>query len=257
MKISFIGSGNVATHLALSLNKIGGIKINQIISRDKAHAKYLAMQVKAEHSHELSRLKSNFDILIICVNDDALHKILEEAQLPNNKIICHTAGSVSSDILKNASRKYGVIYPLQTISKNKVIDWKNVPMLITSSDDTTEKRLVQLVKHLTRETRIVTDKQRFALHVSAIFACNFSNAVMQISQSLCHENDLDFDLLDPLIEETFSKVRKMGPKNAQTGPAKRGDQSVIDKHLAFLKDNPEEKQIYQLLTDHIRKVHQS
>ncbi len=255
MKISFIGSGNVATHLAIALKKISGIKINQIISKNRSHAKNLAMLVKADYSHELSRLKNNFDLLILSVNDDGLDDILSQTAFPNNKILCHTAGSVSSEIFKNISRKYGVIYPLQTISKNKDLDWKSIPVMITASDESTEKRLLQLVKQLTRETHVISDEQRFALHVAAVFACNFSNAMMQVSEQLCEENNIDFDLLQPLIKETFSKVDKMGPKNAQTGPAKRGDQAVISKHLDFLKNHPAEKKIYELLSEHIMAHH--
>ncbi|NND08766.1 MAG: DUF2520 domain-containing protein [Saprospiraceae bacterium] len=257
MKISFIGSGNVATQLALALQKIGGVKIHQIISRDKGHAKNLAMQVKADHNHELSRLKPNFDLLILAVNDDAIADILTQTPLPDNKIICHTAGSVASTVFKDMSRKYGVIYPLQTISKNKTTVWKSLPILITASDDSTEKRLTQLVKHLTRATHVITDEQRFALHVAAVFACNFSNAMMQISQKLCAENNIDFDLLKPLTQETFEKAERMGPRNAQTGPAKRGDQSVINKHLEFLKDHDLEKNLYRDLSAYIQQTYRS
>ncbi len=255
MKISFIGSGNVATHLATSLNKISGVSILQIISKNKSHARHLAMKVKADAANELSRLKTNFDILIFAVNDDALEEILPAMELPNNKILCHTAGSISSTIFQKYSRHYGVIYPLQTFSKNKEIDWRDIPILLTASDDHTEKRLSHLAKQLSKKIQVITDEQRFALHVAAIFACNFSNATMTISQLLCHEKDLDFSLLHPLLAETMEKALRNGPKHSQTGPAKRGDRTVIEKHVKFLEEKEKEKEIYKLLTEYISDIH--
>jgi len=251
MKISFIGSGNVATHLATALNKISGVSILQIISKDKSHAKNLAMQVKADFSDELSRLKNNFDLLIFSVSDDALYEILKNIEIPDNRILCHTAGSVPSTIFENVTRKYGVIYPLQTFSKNKTVDWKDVPILLTASDEATEKRLSHLTKQLSRNNLVITDEQRFAIHVAAVFACNFANAAMTISQQLCDENNLDFSLLHPLIKETFDKAMRNGPKHSQTGPAKRGDEGVMQKHLEFLRDKPREQQIYELVSAYI------
>ena len=251
MKISFIGSGNVATHLALALNKIGGVSILQIISKDKGHAKNLAMQVKADHTDELSRIKTNFDLMIMAVNDDALQNIVKEIELPDNKLLCHTAGSVPSTIFENVTRKYGVIYPLQTFSKNKTIDWKDIPIFLTASDDATEKRLSHITKQLSRNNQTITDQQRFALHVAAVFASNFANTAMTISQQICEENDLDFSLIHPLISETFGKAMRNGPKHSQTGPAKRGDTSVMAKHMLFLKDKPLEAQLYELMSKYI------
>lgn len=257
MKISFIGSGNVATHLATALNKIGGVSIQQIISKDKSHAKNLAMQVKADYSDELSRLKTNFDLLIFAVSDDALVSILDELEIPDNRIVVHTAGSVPSTIFEKVSRKYGVIYPLQTFSKNKSVDWKDLPIFLTASDDSTEKRLSHITKQLSRNNHVISDEQRFALHVSAVFACNFSNAAMTISQQLCEEKNLDFSLLHPLISETFDKALRIGPKFSQTGPAKRGDTTVMKKQLEFLSDKPLEKQIYSLLSEFISQRYEN
>ena len=257
MKISFIGSGNVATHLATALNKISGVNIQQIISKDKSHAKNLAMQVRADHSDELSRLKTHFDILIFAVGDDALLNILNELDIPDNRILVHTAGSVPSTVFEKVSRKYGVIYPLQTFSKNKSIDWKDLPIFLTASDESTEKRLSHITKQLSRNNHIISDEQRFALHVSAVFACNFSNAAMTISQQICEERNLDFSLLHPLIRETFDKALRNGPKFSQTGPAKRGDTTVMNKHMQFLSEMPLEKKIYEMVSDFISQRYEN
>ena len=257
MKISFIGSGNVATHLATALNKISGVNIQQIISKDKSHAKNLAMQVRADHSDELSRLKTHFDILIFAVGNDALLNILNELDIPDNRILVHTAGSVPSTVFEKVSRKYGVIYPLQTFSKNKSIDWKDLPIFLTASDESTEKRLSHITKQLSRNNHIISDEQRFALHVSAVFACNFSNAAMTISQQICEERNLDFSLLHPLIRETFDKALRNGPKFSQTGPAKRGDTTVMNKHMQFLSEMPLEKKIYEMVSDFISQRYEN
>ncbi|MBK8505195.1 MAG: DUF2520 domain-containing protein [Saprospiraceae bacterium] len=251
MKISFIGSGNVATHLATALNKMSGVSILQIISKDKSHAKNLAMQVKADYSDELSRLKTNFDILIFAVSDDALEEIVTQIEIPDNRILVHTAGSVPSTIFENVTRKFGVIYPLQTFSKSKSIDWKEIPIFLTASDESTEKRLSHIAKHLSRNNQVISDNQRFAIHIAAVFASNFANAAMTISQQICEENDLDFALLHPLINETFAKALRNGPKHSQTGPAKRGDTTVMNKHLEFLQNKPVEKEIYEIVSSFI------
>jgi len=255
MKVSFIGSGNVATHLATALNKISGISILQIVSKNKSHAKNLAMQVKADYTDELARIKTNFDLLIFAVNDDSLLEIVKEIDLPDNKLLCHTSGSIPSTIFENITRKFGVLYPLQTFSKNKSIDWKDVPLLITSSDDATEKRLSHLARQLSKNTELITDEQRFALHVAAVFASNFSNAALTVSQLLCEENNVDFNLLYPLITETFDKALRIGPKFAQTGPAKRGDESVMARHLTFLQGKEIESQMYKLNSKYIGDLH--
>ncbi len=251
MKISLIGSGNLAQHLAPALNKIGGVTIMQVISRDKSQAKNLAMQVKADYSDELSRLKPNFDMLLFAVSDDAIDEVLQQLEVPDNKILCHTAGSVSSRVLANYARRFGVIYPLQTFSRNKPVDWRDVPLFVTASDEGTEKRLLHLTRQLSKSTNVINDDQRFALHVSAVFACNFSNAVMAISQKLCEKHDLDFEWLHPLINETLGKAMRNGPKHSQTGPAKRADATVMARHLEFLATEPQEKAVYEVVSDFI------
>ena len=255
MKISFIGSGNVATHLALAFNRVSGVDILQIISRNKNHAKTLATKVRAEYTNELSRLKTNFDLLVISTSDDSITQVLEEGNFPDNKIICHTAGSVSSDVFNSISRKFGVIYPLQTFTKGKEINWYEVPFFITASEESTSRRLQHLAKQVSKKVYVISDEARAALHIAAVFSCNFTNAILQIGQGICERNKLDFEFLKPLIDETMSKVWRMGAFQAQTGPAKRNDQSVLTKHMNFLEDQPKAQNIYQVMSNYIAHTH--
>ena len=250
MKISFIGSGNVATHLAKAFRAIDDVDILQIISRTELHAQRLARQVGADATSNLQKLDPDFDLLIISISDDAITKVISQLDISSNKPIVHTAGSVPSEWLCKASEQFGVFYPLQTFSKRTEIDWQEVPILITASSREFEKKLLALASKLSPKTQAVDDEQRFAIHLAAVVACNFSNAIWTMAHNICTRNEIAFDLLRPLIEETLSKIWEMPPGFAQTGPAKRNDQSTMQNHLVSL-DVPLEKEIYALLSAYI------
>lgn len=251
MKVSFIGSGNVATHLADAISKMAGISIHQVISRKMENAKQLSIKVGALPSDQLSHLIPNYDLLILAVNDDALEEVISKLPVFEGGIICHTAGSASSDIFCSRWDKYGVIYPLQTFTKGKPIQWSEVPILISASDEQTEYELVQLTQNISARVQTTSDVQRAILHLAAVFACNFTNAMMSISEDLCQSHYVDFPLIHPLIIETFEKALSHGPKKSQTGPATRNDVNTIKKHLHLLSERGLEKAIYKLVSEYI------
>lgn len=249
--VSIIGAGNVATHLANALyNK--GVNINQVYSKTLVNAKELGNKVRAGYTTDLNGIKPNSDLYIISVSDDVIEQIADKLEI-ENKILVHTSGSVDVDVLKKASKNYGSFYPLQTFTKNTEVNFENIPMCIEGSNKKTENELTALALLLSSNVNKINSEQRKKLHLAAVFACNFSNYMQVIAQDLCEENNVSFDLLKPLIKETFEKGLNVNPIDNQTGPARRGDKKTIDKHLKLLETNENLKEIYTLISNQIIK----
>lgn len=167
----------------------------------------------------------------------------------------HTSGSVGLDVF-NTAENTGILYPLQSFSKTKKIDLSVVPFLITSNNAVFKNELIDLAKLLSTKVYEYTDEQRKHLHIAAVFVNNFSNHLFAIAQEYCEKHQLDYQLLMPLIHETITKIDTILPKDAQTGPAKRNDLDIIEKHLAILQKEDEHLfLIYKLLTDSILKMY--
>ncbi|MFZ2906163.1 MAG: DUF2520 domain-containing protein [Cyclobacteriaceae bacterium] len=250
--ISFIGSGNLAWHLAPALDNVG-YAVKEVFSQNPKHAKALVGRLyQAEVKATLDFSTSASDIFIIAVTDDAIHDIVREIILPDDAILVHTSGSQPLSVLGfAAAANTGVFYPLQTFSKEKKVDFKNLPVFIESDSEDVIRVLTKAGKALGSKVKRITSHDRKALHVAAVFASNFSNHMLAIAQDIAKKNGLDFELLKPLITETLNKSLAMDPKKAQTGPAKRGDLQILDSHLEFLNDEPEIAEIYKIVSQHI------
>jgi len=245
MKINIVGSGNVATHLGRQLSK--SVEILSVYSRNTENAKQLANLLSCGVLEGLEGLPSEADLTIVSVKDDALSEVM--AKIPKGIKVVHTSGSVGMDVFKGFDR-CGVLYPLQTFSKQKMVEFDGVPVLIEANTLAFESELVELAsKFLSKDVRIVNASQRKKIHMAAVFACNFTTQLWAESESILKEDELDLSILLPLIKETISKVEEMGPKAALTGPAKRKDVQIIASHLNKLKG--EQKEIYELLTKRI------
>lgn len=252
MKISFVGCGNVAWHLAPALENTGN-KVVETYSRNIANAKALALRLyEANPTVSLDFSKSEAQLFIISVADDAIEEVLKELILPENTIVVHTSGSRPLSILEYIPTSHiGVFYPLQTFSKSKKLDFNQIPILIESEDKSTLKTLIKLGKLLSKNVKEVNSSDRMLLHISAVFACNFTNHMLSISSELLKEKSIDFALLKPLIVETINKGLAIGPLKAQTGPAKRQDFDLLEKHMEYLSDKPELAEIYHIISQHI------
>jgi predicted short-subunit dehydrogenase-like oxidoreductase (DUF2520 family) len=250
--ISIIGSGNVAWHLAQELEKQGHT-IREVFSRNLAHAEELAAQLYcAQAQNHLDFTKSEARIFFIAVSDAAIEQIARHIQLPAKAILAHTSGSQSLEKLTAApTQKTGVFYPLQTFSKGKPVKFKEIPICIESEDPKTEQQLLAVAETLSDNIALVDSEARKVLHVAAVFACNFTNHMLGIAQEILEEQEMDFDLLKPLIKETVNKSLRIGPKNAQTGPAKRGDLTTLDAHMEYLQGREDWLRIYKLISEHI------
>lgn len=252
IQVSVIGSGNVAHHLLKAFGTASEIEVVQVFARNKNGIETTNPHI--EVIEDLSLLK-NVDVLIIAVSDDAIEKVSEQIPL-KHQLVVHTSGGVSLDALNNKNHR-GVFYPLQTFSKAKVVNFRTVPICIEAETKEDYQTLETLAKLISDYTYAVNSQQRQALHVAAVFVCNFTNHLYQIGHEICEANQLSFDILTPLIQETAQKIVTLTPIEAQTGPAKRKDTQTINKHLAFLTEE-NQKEIYKLLTksiiDHGKKL---
>ena len=252
MKIVFIGSGNVATHMAMAL-KNAGSNIIQIYSRTDIHAQLLAKRVAAEPVSALSNLNREADLYIFSLNDDVLPNIIQ--MMPDTSgVWAHTAGSVPMNLFEERLVKggYGVIYPLQTFSKNRNLDFSKISLFIEGDKSDTENILLSLARTISDDVKSLDSESRKYLHLSAVFANNFSNHLFTLSNEILKEKGISFDVLRPLIAETAAKVLEMEPTKAQTGPAIRLDEKVINKHLELIKDD-KIKEIYTILSKSINR----
>ena len=251
IRVSIIGSGNVAQHLIQTFNSDGinpvsnDIELIQVFARNKESVSHL---IAANKIHNNFNDLIAADLYIIAVTDDAIAEVSKELPF-SNQFVVHTSGSVAMDAIDSKNRQ-GVFYPLQTFSKSKEVDFKTIPICIEAQNETDLNTLEAVAKSISNSVYKINSEQRKALHVAAVFVSNFANHLYQIGNDICIENELSFDILKPLIQETANKILTLSPNEAQTGPAKRKDTQTINAHLNFLTDD-NQKEIYKLLTKSI------
>lgn len=230
--IGLIGYGNVGSHLANILSTREDIRLTvytrSAIIGDNQHP-------VINFTQDLNNL-SRAEVIVIAVSDDAIVSVLNQLRdrISGNPVVCHTAGSVSSDVIASYFDRYGVLYPLQTFSKEKKLNYSDIPVFVTGSDSDTIGVIKKIAGYISSSTQEINDDQRISLHIAAVFTCNYTNALYTIGHRICSDHDLDFKYLIPLIEETTQKIRELLPREAQTGPAVRGDWNTIHKHEKFL-----------------------
>ncbi len=250
MEIVIIGSGNVASVIG-RLCKQKGHEIVQVVSRNAAHAKSLADELNCAWADYNEKLNDSAGIYIIAVADSALQELNKSISL-GNKLILHTAGSVSKDVLKDISHNYGVLYPLQSLRKEMNYE-TDIPFLIDGNTAETTTLVEDFAATLSSIVTKTTDDERLKLHVAAVMVSNFTNHLYALAESFCKKENVDFNLLNPLIRETAERIQKFSPAAVQTGPAVRNDIFTIEKHLRILSEHPQLKYMYIKLTDSIMK----
>jgi len=244
ISVVILGSGNVASQLIKAFLKIDTINLKQVYTRNQEDINTL--KVSIDTTNDISLLKQA-DITIIAVSDDAISSISSHIK---NSFVVHTSWSVDMKSLNNIGRK-GVFYPLQSFSKKKKIDFKNIPICLESETNEDLQKLEELVSLLHSKSYILSSHQRKKIHVAAVFANNFSNHMYTIANEICEKYNIPFDILHPLIEETSNKIKNLTPKKAQTGPAKRNDAETIENHLNLLSKKQQE--IYLKITQSIQE----
>jgi predicted short-subunit dehydrogenase-like oxidoreductase (DUF2520 family) len=248
-----LGAGRLARQLIPQLDKVG-IRVVQVYNRTLAGATNLAAGLtNAEATDQIGSIRTDADLYIIAVADDAISEVagaLRDTH-PINGVVVHTSGSRGVDILPFPRR--GAFYPLQTFSDSHIVNFENVPVLVTAEHDEVRSLLWSVAQHISSAVFDITDAQKPALHLAAVFANNFTNHLLTLAEEICLDYGVSFDILKPLIEETATKAIVAGPSVSQTGPAIRGDQRTIEKHLDMLKADENLARIYLMLTDSIRQ----
>ena len=246
--ITLIGSGNVATWIAQRLQGNPRFPITQVFSRHLEHAQTLADLLNVEAIEDIRKLNPDNQIFIFALADKAYDEILPllPFKLP---LAFTTSGTVSCQCLKDYAEQYGVIYPLQTFTKSQDMRKLEVPLCLESDFAGEHKTLMwELARELSPTCYEVSEAQRAKMHVAAVFACNFSNAMYQIAYKLLKENGLPFEILLPVLRQTVEKVSQMTPAEAQTGPAVRGDVNVMRAQISTLSDD-RLKELYRLVSE--------
>lgn len=251
MKIVLIGAGNVATSLAKALAR-QGCPPNQIWSRTLASAKALADVAGSRATSDWAEVERDADLYIVAVKDDAMANVISELCAHCRKgIFVHTAGTMSMDLFRGKAEHYGVFYPMQTFSKCKEVDFKNVPCFVEASDEATLNVVMSFAQSLSDNVRFLKEADRKWLHVAAVFACNFANACNAMAAEVLERHGLDFGVMLPLIDEMVAKLHHMHPREAQTGPASRGDAAVVGRHLDMLAANQPLWDVYKAMSEYI------
>lgn len=254
-RIVMIGAGNVAHHLAPALLK-AGLNLCQIYSRTIESARALGMKTGISYTSDIAAVYPDADVYIFCVSDDVLLPLLKCIRIKKNALTIHTSGSVPMDVFQGIASRYGVLYPLQTFSKERSFDFSEVPLCIEASDGKTLKAVRELAECLSQVVREVSSEKRRKLHLAGVFANNFTNHLYYLAGRMVEEEGFDIDLLRPLIFETAHKAMLIPPVDAQTGPAVRGDEKTLAAHRAMLDKDSTRAILYDLFTKSIQRLYE-
>jgi predicted short-subunit dehydrogenase-like oxidoreductase (DUF2520 family) len=251
VKIVSIGSGNLASQLSIALQN-EGFEIAQVYSRTETSAKSLADVLNVPYTADLDCIIRDASLYMVAVSDDAIETLLDGLSFIEGLVI-HTAGSVPIDVFAGKLKNYGVLYPLQTFSKSRRVNFSDVPIFIEANTSANLQFLQTVAESISKNVYPCSSAMRLQLHLAAVFGCNFVNHLYHISSQLAMRAGFDFTVLTPLLLETTHKaIISKSPKDVQTGPAVRNDRKVMDKHLELLASNPEWKEIYELLSENIK-----
>lgn len=253
MKIVLIGAGNLATHLGKALYAAGHDMV-QVFSRTMQSAEPLASLLDAEPLTDMAQVRDDADVYIFSVKDSALEQLISQLCGGEKKVFLHTAGSMPMSVFRGKAQHYGVLYPMQTFSKQREVDFSIIPCFIEANDEFALKQIEGLAGQISHRVYQLSSEDRKYLHLSAVFACNFANHCYAASQELLQQHGIPFDVMLPLIDETAAKVHGMTPKEAQTGPAVRYDENVIGKQIQLLENQPYFQKIYDCMSKSIHEL---
>ncbi|KQT22304.1 NADP oxidoreductase [Chryseobacterium sp. Leaf404] len=247
MRTVIIGSGNVAWHLAKAFVS-NQIPVAQIFGRNEEELQKISSELNIPFSTENL---SDADVYLICVSDNSVEDV---SRLITNKdcLVAHTSGSLTKEILRGEYRKSS-FYPLQTFSKTKNLDYTKIPFFIETENPEDYKTLTDLASKISENVMESTHEKRKYIHLTAVFACNFVNHLFAKAKEISDEQEIPFDYFLPLIDETVQKIHEIDPRSAQTGPAIRNDQRVLELHEQLLKD--ESLEIYKTMNLSIKKMY--
>ncbi|RNC90230.1 MAG: DUF2520 domain-containing protein [Allomuricauda sp.] len=249
LSVVLLGTGNLAHHLFSAFLNAKAVNVVQVYGRSAAHLESFAKDVPT--TTDLASLEQA-DVYLLAIKDDSIAEVSQKLNR-SNTLVVHTSGSVSMDAL--ATNRKGVFYPLQSFSKDRAINFKEVPICLEAGQPEDLNLLQDLANKVSTSVHLMNSEKRRKLHLAAVFINNFTNHLYQLGEQICEEENIPFNILYPLIQETAKKVAHLSPRDAQTGPAKRNDQLTMKDHLDLLK-NPIHKEIYQLVSESIRRTHE-
>lgn len=242
----------MAFHLGIAL-KESGFPIHQVYGRRKERAQWLADKVSAQPADALHDIDNQAAIYFLAVSDDAIASLAQQLVL-TGKIVVHTSGSQPTAVLQSITDKVGVFYPLQSFKIGRHVDWTDVPILLTGAEAVVEA-LRPLAQALSKRVAIITDEQRSSLHVAAVFINNFTNHCFTVAREIVAQHGVSFDHLMPLATHTVNQALSLDTRELQTGPARRNDETTIQRHLEQLQHDPALQALYAAMTKHIRSYY--
>lgn len=252
MRIVIIGTGNAATVLGRLLH-YAGHEITQVIGRNAERTEKLAGILNSSFTVQTDEVTYEADIYLIAVADNSIEEITHALRL-DKKLVVHTAGSIQKDVLRNCSKNYGVLYPLQSLRK-EMDRLPQIPFLIDGNTPDNCTLIADLARTISSRVEFADDKRRLLTHLAAVMVSNFTNHLYMAAEDLCKHENISFQLLLPLIEEVADRLQSYSPQQVQTGPAIRNDTITIQKHIALLKSYPLQQSLYGFITDSIRHWH--
>lgn len=250
--ITFIGAGNVAWHLAQALYDAGH-HIVQVYSRSMESAVQLARLVGAKATNSFDEIEASSHIYIYALKDDALQWVVNHINVDKGLHI-HTSGSMPMSVFAASKQRYGCMYPLQTFSKGKSVDFRKVPFFIEANSKGDEVLVSDLVRSVSQKVYSLSSEDRPTIHLAGVLVSNFTNLMYWKAAKLLEEKKIPFDVMKGLMTEAVNKAKLIGPENAQTGPAVRDDRRVMDKHLQMLASDPQWQEVYILLSELIQQM---
>lgn len=254
MRIVLIGAGNLATSLGHALRKAGH-DILQVYSRTLESADMLARSIDALAVNDVSDIIQDADFYVISIKDSVLEEVAKGLTLcAGNPVVVHTAGSMGMDVFEGCFVNYGVLYPMQTFSKERVVDFKDIHCFVEGVNDYSVKVISEVAESISANVHNLSSADRRYLHLAAVFACNFVNHCFALSSDILSRHGMSLDVMAPLINETVSKAYAMAPQDAQTGPAVRYDSNVIDSHCSMLDSLPMHRSVYDIMSKSIHEM---
>lgn len=250
--VDFVGAGNVANALGKVFVE-NNIAVGNIFSSHYEKSLAMAKLVNGTATDNIQNIGKNADLVILAIPDKEIEKVSTKLSV-GNSVVVHTSGNQDVSNVGNHVN-YGVFYPLQTFSLHTPVDFGELPICIESNSSATANLLTNLGEKISNKVVNVDSESRRKIHLAAVTVSNFSNLMYNIAYDYLRENDIDFDILLPLIRETANKITDLSPKKSQTGPAVRNDITTINNHLKLLDNNKDFKEIYSLLTDKIIQIH--
>lgn len=251
MRIVLVGAGNLATRMGVAA-KDAGHDVVQVYSRTEQSAATLGTLLGCEAVTHVEQLVTDADLYVVALKDAALCNVLPAlCKGRGNRVFVHTAGSMPMDVFQGLALHYGVVYPMQTFSKAREVDFATIPVFVEWGDAVARTVIMEFAASLSRKVTPLASADRKYLHLAAVFACNFVNHCYAVADEILAAHGMSFDTMLPLIDETAAKVHALSPASAQTGPAVRYDENVIGKQRGLLEDFPEALKLYDVLTEGI------